>query len=207
MGDSRKDRLEGGSTLPPSSEIHLIAMGINFSKKLVFGAAVINIILVGGLFYWLFLSSIPTEDLDRLCNTKLLESNLVGQSLPEYEFVSRDGANVYNDLTQGKVLLIVFLTHCEACMKEFDFLARNYSDRNSPFKVVAVTGESGWIVEQFVDTRKPDFPIYLDVRGSLMLKSRVSCTPTMFFMEDGVIRKIKVGLTEDYEDLKEGFQL
>lgn len=180
-------------------------MKINFSRKLVFGIATINVILVGALFYWLIFRENPVEGMNLRCNTKILESNLIGQSLPKYEFVNREGADVYRDLMQGKVLIVVFLTHCQACLAEFDLLERHYSELSSEFKIVAITSESGKVVEQF--EYKPGFPIYLDVQGSLMLKERVACTPTLLFLENGIVRKVKIGKTDNYKDLMEDFQL
>lgn len=145
-------------------------------------------------------------EMNRLCNLKLLENNLVGQSLPDYEFVNIEGANKYSELTKGRVLLIVFLTTCQACLKEFDVLEQQHNETNSNFKIFAITGESSQIVKNFAEERKLKFPIYLDVKGSLMLKMRVSCTPTMLFLENGIVRGVKVGITENYEKLTEVFK-
>ena len=139
------------------------------------------------------------------CNTKILESNLIGNPLPAYEFVNSEGKNEYEGLTQGKVLIVVFLTHCDACLTEFDFLQNHYNETNSDFKIVAITSESNKIVEKFNKVRKLNFPIYSDVQGSLMLKMRVSCTPTLLFLENGIVRKLKIGITTDYKDILEGF--
>lgn len=80
-------------------------------------------------------------------------------------------------------------------------------NENAPdFKIAAITSESKRIVEQFNAERRLKFPVYLDVQGSLMLKKRVSCTPTLLFLEDGIVKKIKVGITESYKDLMEDFQ-
>jgi hypothetical protein len=39
-----------------------------------------------------------------------------------------------------------------------------------------------------------------------MLKERVACTPTLLFLENGIVRKVKIGKTDNYKDLMEGFQ-
>ena len=182
-------------------------MKINYSKKLLVAFAVVNFILVGVLYYWFIFQRYNAEEMDLRCNTKILESNLIGQLLPKYEFVNSEGTDIYQGLTQGKVLIVVFLTNCQACLSEFDFLERHYSEISSEIKIAAITAESSGVVEQFVDARKLSFPTYLDVRGGLMLKTRVACTPTMLFLENGIVRKVKVGKINNYKDLMEGFKL
>ena len=182
-------------------------MKINYSKKLVFGIAVVNFILLGVFYYWFVFQKRPAEQMDLRCNTKILESNLIGQPLPAYEFVNSEGIDAYRNLTQGKVLIVVFLAHCDACLEEFDFLEHHYGELKSEFKIVAVTSESGKAVEQFIEERKYSFPIYLDVRGSLMLQEGVVCTPTLLFLENGTVRHVRIGKTDNYKDLTEGFQL
>ena len=112
---------------------------------------------------------------------------------------------MFEKLTQGKVVLVVFLTHCQACIKEFEFLHNHYDETKSEFKIAAVTSESGKVVERFANKSNFNFPLYLDVEGSLMLKTRVACTPTMLFLENGIVRKIKIGNTENYNELTEAF--
>lgn len=181
-------------------------MASNYSTKLVAGIAALNLILVGALFYWFAFRGNPANEIDQRCNTKILESELLGQPLPKYQFADRDGADVYQNLTRGKILIVVFLTHCPACVAEFKMLEQHSAEIGANFKVVAITSESGGIVEQFMDTRKPAFPVYLDVRGSLMLEARVSCTPTLLFLDDGIVQKIKIGKADNYEEIVEGFQ-
>ena len=182
-------------------------MAKNYSTKLVAGIAVLNLILVGALFYWFAVRGTPADELvDQRCNTKLLESELLGQPLPKYQFADRQGADAYQRLTHGKVLIIVFLTHCPACLAEFKLLEQHAAEIAPAFKVVAITSESGGIVEQFMDARKLSFPVYLDVRGSLMLEARVSCTPTLLFLNDGIVRRVKIGKADNYEEIMEGFQ-
>lgn len=131
---------------------------------------------------------------------------MVGQSFPKYEFANLDGTDMYQGLTQGKVLIIVFLTSCQACLEEFDLLENHYSKISSKIKIAAITSESNGIVEQFADEHRLSFPIYVDTKGSLMLKTRVACTPTLFFLENGIVQKIKIGKT-DGKEIMEGFQL
>ena len=172
---------------------------------MIFSIAAVNVVLITGLFYWFAFQKTSAEEMNLRCNTKILESNLIGQPLPKYKFADRNGTEVYENLTQGKVLIVIFLTHCQACMKEFEFLQNHYAEADSEFKIAAVTSESGKVVEQLMDERKFNFPVYLDVEGSLMLKMRVSCPPTFLFLQNGIVQKIKIGNTENYQDILEGF--
>lgn len=180
-------------------------MKFNHTKKVIFGIAAINILILGTFFYWFIFQRNPAWDMDLRCNTKVLEKNLVGRSLPDYEFVNLDGKDIYPDLMNGKVLIVVFLTDCQACLAEFDFLESHFSQLSSELKIVAITSESKEIVKQFVDEHKTSFPVYLDSQGGLMLKERVACTPTLFFLENGIVQKIKIGKTNNYKDLAEVF--
>lgn len=180
-------------------------MNISYSKKLVIGIAAINVVLLAAFFYWFVFQKTSAEEMNLRCNTRILESSLIGRTLPEYEFLSRNGNNEYANLIQGKVLIVVFLTHCQACLTEFDFLQNHYDEIGSEFKIVAITSETEKIVEKFNNVRQLGFPIYLDVQGSLMLKTRVACTPTLLFVENGIVRKVKIGNTTDYKEITEGF--
>lgn len=164
-------------------------------------------IAVGTLFYWFVFREDPVKAMNLRCNIKALESNLIGRPLPKYEFVDQDGKDGYQNLTRGKMLVVVFLTRCGACRTEFDFLESHYDKLSSKFGIAAVTSESGQSVEKFNEERKMFFPVYSDVQGGLMIKEQVSCTPTLLFLEDGIVRNVRVGVTENYEDLMEGFQL
>ena len=82
---------------------------------------------------------------------------------------------------------------------------RHYDEISSQIKVFAVSGESIGVIEKFVTKRKPVFPIYLDVRGSLILKEGIVCTPTLLFLDNGFVKKIRVGNTQDYKHLLEDF--
>lgn len=186
-------------------EILILNMKISYSRNLILGIAAVNVVLIAGLFYRFAFQKTSVEEINLRCNTKILESSLIGQPLPKYKFEDRRGNEVYENLTQGKVLMVVFLTHCQACINEFEFLQNNYAETDSEFKIAAVTSESGRVVEQLMDEHKFNFPIYLDVEGSLMLKMRVSCTPTLLFLQNGIVQKIKIGNTENYQDIMEGF--
>lgn len=182
-----------------------IFMKLNYSKKITLGVATLNFIFVGALFYWFYPRANSIEDMNQRCNTKFIENNLVGKKLPDYAFVDKYETDMYQNLTQGKVLIIIFLTHCEACLKEFELLENHYSEINAEIKVVAVTGESARIVEQFLDEYKPNFLVYRDTQGGMMLKTQISCTPTLLFLENGIVRKVRVGITNKYQDLTEDF--
>lgn len=182
-------------------------MKIKFSKKLLFAAALFNFGVVGLLFYIFVFQKTSAEEMNMRCNTEMLESSLVGSTLPEYKFVDGNGIDSYAKLTDGKVLMIVFLTHCQACLTEFDFLKSNFQKSQSDFKIVAVTSESNAVAARFADEHQLGFPIYVDTEGGLMMKTRIVCTPTLIFMKDGKIEKIKIGKTDNYQEILEGFLL
>jgi len=172
-------------------------------RKLIVRIAVGNIVLLVAVYYWVLYPSRYVEDADQSCNTAFLEKNLVGKRLPKFEFVDTNSSDVYPKLVEGKVLMIVFNTSCHACMSEFDLIERHYDEIAAHTRVAAVSGEPSESVEQFAEERRPLFPLYVDVRAALMLKSRVACTPTMLFLENGIVRKISVGISKNYRELIE----
>ena len=96
-------------------------MKILYANKLIVGFAVINFVLVGIVYYIFVFQKSSVEAMNEHCNVKLLEDNLVGNPLPKYEFTDIEKKDVYEILTQGKVLMIVFSSNCDACLDEFEF--------------------------------------------------------------------------------------
>lgn len=181
-------------------------MKIAYSNKIIVALAVVNAVIIGNLFYWLVFKDNAENEMNQRCNLKILKENLIDKPLIIKEFININEKDKQTDLTKGKVLLTVFLTNCQACLKEFEILEKHQSLNKSGFNVIAITSESREIVTNFVRERNLKFPIYLDPNGSLALTMKVTCTPTMFFLENGIVRGVKIGLTEDYQSLMEVFE-
>lgn len=160
-----------------------------------------NFIVLVSLFVWFYTSYVRVENPEATCNGEYLSRTLANNPLPNYEFTDLNGNSEYENLIKDKVLLVFLRSDCAACQKEVAFLSEHFTEISSQVRIIGVTTESKKQAESFIRNYKLQFPIILDKNGDMMLKARVSCTPTNFIIENGIIKKIKFGFFDNLEQL------
>ncbi len=172
----------------------------NFKVIILILAA--NFVLLLSFFVWTYSKSLSNaENLKEQCNSEFLSNTLVNNFLPKYKFVDFDGRSVYENLTQGKVLLVYLRSDCSSCQKEATLLSKHFAEISNRIKIIGVTLEDKSKVELFIKDYNLQFPIIFDKNGDMMLKAKISCTPTNLFIENGIIKKVAVGNFKNAEDI------
>ncbi len=176
-------------------------MKILSSPKTLVLILVANLIVLISLFVWFYTSYLRAESPEATCNGEYLSKTLTNNILPNYELTDLDGNNEYEYLVKGKVLLVFLSSECSACQKEVVFLSKNFSEISGRIRIVGVTTESKKTAEAFSADYNLQFPLVLDKNGDMMFEAGVRCTPTNFFLEDGIVKKIHFGTFDNLEQV------
>jgi len=128
------------------------------------------------------------KQLQRIDWSEVQLSHTVGTSLPDVRLVDLSGNAIkYNELRQGKVILVLLSSECDACLKEGQFL-KSVVDKYPNIRFYSVL--IFWS-DQSIDHFKDKFPLklFLDQDSRLRQAFEVKAVPVKLFLEDGVIRK------------------
>jgi len=126
----------------------------------------------------------------------------VGSRTPSFEakFLNGDTEKI-DDILENGVILNFWATWCGPCRREMPLLTQ-LADRSGDDGVMIIavnTGEIEETIRPFLDEFNVNFPVALDIDGSITRLYAVPALPMTFFIDgDGIIQYRRVG------ELKEG---
>jgi thiol-disulfide isomerase/thioredoxin len=84
-----------------------------------------------------------------------------------------------------KVMLNFFATWCPPCKAEMPDMEKLYQEtKNSDFVILAVNlGEDADVVKDFMKKNNYNFPVLLDLKGTVADKYSISAIPTTYFLD------------------------
>lgn len=122
-----------------------------------------------------------------------------GFSAPDFTLTTLDGEELTLSDLRGKVVVLNFwASWCLPCRAEMPAMLQVYKDyRDLGLVIVAVNAtdqDSQESALQFAEEHELDFPIPLDMDGSVSRKYALRGLPTTYFIDaDGIIQKVVVG--------------
>ncbi len=120
------------------------------------------------------------------------QPNAIGKPLPIPKLVDFSGNTLIDDeLRQGKVILILLSSECEACYKDGQFLKTVVEK----YRNIRFYGALLFWSDQSVAHIENKFPmkLFFDQDSVLRQSLEVKSVPLKIFLEDGVVRKIWAG--------------
>jgi len=128
--------------------------------------------------------------------------------LPKTElFNVKTDNDCYEQLKQGKILVIYLTTNCNACKKEVDLISTFYSEQTANFKIYGIALEDKNKVEKYIEQQNIKFPVLIDKEGQLLNELSVKYFPTKFLIENGIISKTVIGSSPNKDKLLQDFNL
>jgi peroxiredoxin len=126
-----------------------------------------------------------------------------GQPLPEYHIANLDQQEIPADeLRRGRVLLVYLTTSCEACVKETEVISRLHRDAPPDLRVYGIAIERPAQVATFVKEFDLKFPVLIDMGSQLTRSLDIHYFPSKYLVEDGIIKKVWRGSTQDEAELR-----
>lgn len=124
--------------------------------------------------------------------------NITNNRLPKSPLLDNESGNdFYDELQNGKVLLIFMLTDCGACQIESRIASSSLPSIDSRVKIYGVVREEKEKIQKFASSYNANFPILIDKEGKLFEQLKIKCTPTNLIIENGVVKKVLVGSPKD----------
>jgi hypothetical protein len=125
---------------------------------------------------------------------KLYLPDKIGKPFPHTNLVDEFGnAFDHNALLEGRAIIVLLSSECDACLEEGEFLDKFISSHDGiKFYGVVVFGSS----KQAPSMReKFPFKLFYDKDSDLRLNLGIKAAPTKLLLENGIIRKVWVGTT------------
>jgi thiol-disulfide isomerase/thioredoxin len=160
----------------------------------------LGLMLLGtGLGIRLFTSK-PEGGANRVVATRnCVQPAPVSFEAPQLELDSLEGVSLsLNDLSGNIVLLNAWATWCPPCIAELPDLEAYYQNhRDEDFVIIGVNiGESGTIVEEFLEANDISYPIWLDPdERTLRSLNTISLPYSILIDRDGEVRLAWSGAT------------
>ena len=121
--------------------------------------------------------------------------------LPTGNYIDiKTGKDFYQDIKEGKVLLILLATGCPSCQKEVQIISENPTLLDGKVKIFGVAKEDRSKIQEFAQKFNLDFPILIDEENGLFEHLQIKCTPTNLLIENGVIKNVLTGSPKNAEN-------
>jgi peroxiredoxin len=167
-----------------------------------FGVA-IGLVAAGWLLSRYISARPDTEADDKRGLPQAVISN-ANQMLPPYRLADLNGQEIPTDkLRHGRVLLIYLTTGCAPCTKEAELISRLQQGISLDIHIYGVYIERPAQVATFIKEFDLKFPMLIDVDAQLAKSLDVHYFPSKYFIEDGIIKEIWHGMTEDEAKLRQ----
>ncbi|SFE71575.1 Peroxiredoxin [Alteribacillus iranensis] len=125
-----------------------------------------------------------------------------GETAPNFILENMSGEKVELEDYRGQGVFLNFWgTYCPPCEKEMPYMENLYSEyKEQGVEILAVNvGESGLVVDRFVDRHDLSFPILMDANKNVLDRYGINPLPSTFLIDENgeVVKVITGGMTED----------
>ena len=128
------------------------------------------------------------------------ESELLGKPAPDFQLTTLEGESVTLADLKGQIVVLDFwASWCAPCIESLPHLGKLHAEKREGVKVFAVNlREDKAKVEAFMKSKGIDLPVLLDSEGKVAEKYNVVSIPqTVVIGQDGTVKKVVVGLSDD----------
>lgn len=168
--------------------------------RFLLGLIVLNFVGILTVFFWKISKN---QKVNSRCNIESISKKLIGNPFPKYHYLDADGNEVSPSFDNDDLLVSFIHSSCDACKIQLTAMPNEVSRNAQKLKIIAIAAESPEIVRDYIKRNDLRFPVFINQDQTLVKDLGISCTPTNILIEEGIVKKIKVGKISSIDELLE----